>query len=98
MGSRYKYFRTVWNSRLKHKIKGLPNIKLFNDFRFTDDISYRIPLKYEYRPDLIALEFYGDPRLFWVIVYANGFNNSPQDFNTGRVIKIPRYERIISLI
>jgi len=98
MASRYKYWRDVYNSDIKHNQKGLPDIEPYSFFTFSDDKSYRIPLKYEYRPDLIALEFYGDPRLFWVIVYANGFNNSPQDFNTGRVIKIPRYERIISLI
>jgi len=98
MGSRYKYFRTVWNSRLKHKIKGLPNIKLFNDFRFTDDISYRIPLKYEYRPDLIAIEYYGDPKLFWILVYSNRFEHSPDDFEKNTLIRVPRYERIVSYI
>ena len=98
MASRYKYFRDVWNTDIKHKQKGLPDIDLYTFFTFNDNKSFRIPLKYEHIPDLIALEYYGDPRLFWVLVYANGFSNSPEDFNSGRVIKIPRYERIISLI
>lgn len=98
MGSRYKYFRNVWNDNIKHVQKGLPNTELYSFFNFNDDKSFRIPLKYEYRPDLIALNFYGDPRLFWILVYANSFDNSPEDFNAGRIIKIPRYERIVSLI
>ena len=98
MGSRYKYFRDVWNDDIKHNQKGLQDTQLYSFFTFSDDITYRIPLKYEYRPDLITLDYYGDPRLFWVLVYANGFDNSPQDFNAGRIIKVPRYERIVSLI
>jgi len=98
MASRYKHWRNIYNEDIKHTQKGMPDTELYSFFTFNDDKSFRIPLKYEYRPDLIALDFYGDPRLFWVIVYANGFNNSPQDFNSGKVIKIPRYERIVSLI
>lgn len=98
MGSRYKYFRDAWDEDIKHNRKGMPDIDLYSFFTFSDDKSYRIPLKYEYRPDLIALDFYGDPKLFWVLIYANGFNNSPEDFSSGRIIKIPRYERVASLI
>ena len=98
MGSRYKYFRNIWNEDIKHTQKGLPDVDVYTFFTFFDDKKFRIPIKFEYRPDLIALEFYGDPKLFWVLVYANGFNNSPQDFNSGKIIKIPRYERIAGLI
>jgi len=98
MGSRYRFFRTVWNDLIKHNQKGLANIQTNEFFSYADDIKYQIPLKYEYRPDLIALDFYGDPKLFWVLVYANNFGNSPQDFNSGRMINVPKYERIITVI
>jgi len=98
MGSRYKYFREVWNEELRHTHKGLPDVDLYTFFTFSDDKKYRIPLKYEYRPDLISLDFYGDPKLFWVLVYANKFYESPEDFVAGTVINIPRFERIAGLI
>jgi hypothetical protein len=98
MASRYKFFRTIWNDDIKHTQKGFPDIELYDYFNYNDDRNYRVPLKYEYRPDLISLDFYGDPKLYWVLVYANGFYNSPQDFNSGRIIKVPRYERVVSLI
>ena len=98
MGSRYKYFRNVWNEDIQHTQKGLPDAELYTFFTFNDDVKFQIPLKFEYRPDLITFDHYGDPKLFWVLVYANSFDNSPQDFNAGRIIKIPRFERVVSLI
>ena len=96
--TRYRYFNTVWNDEMQHTMKGFPTNDLFTTFNFSDDIRYRIPLKFQYRPDLIANQFYGDSRLFWVLVYANGFSNSPQDFETTTVIRVPRYERVIDVV
>ena len=87
MSSRYRYFRDVWNEDVQHTQKGFPDIDLYTYFNFSDDRLYKIPLKYEYRPDLIAMEFYQNPKLYWVLVYANGFNNSPQDFVVNSIIK-----------
>jgi hypothetical protein len=98
MGSRYKYFSDIKDAITKHTIKGFPNVDLYSMFRFQDDVNYKIPMQYKYRPDLIAHKFYGDPKLFWVIVYANRFSNTPQDFEVDTVIRIPRYERIIDII
>ena len=98
MGNRYKYFRDVKDTITQHTIKGFPDIDIYDKFRFQDDITYRIPLMYKYRPDLIANKFYGDPKLFWVLVYANRFNNSPQDFETDAIIRVPRHERIIDIV
>ncbi|MAH42122.1 hypothetical protein CL614_00080 [archaeon] len=97
MGSRYRYFRNVWNSDFKHYQKGLHDIDLFDFFRFDDDRSYRIPVEHEYRPDLISLRFYGDPKLYWVLIYCNRFDSSPEDFNAGRVIRVPRFERVVAI-
>jgi hypothetical protein len=98
MGSRYKYFRNVQDENKKHIIKGFPDVDLYSVFKFQDDIRYSIPLSYRYRPDLIANKFYGDPKLFWVLVYANQFYNSPEDFDVATVIRIPRYERVIDMV
>jgi hypothetical protein len=95
--SRYNNFEDVWDSNLRHTKKGWPKIDLNTYFSFNDNIAYEIPLEYQYRPDLIAMKFYKDPTLFWAIVYANNFYNSPEDFETGVVIQIPRYERVISM-
>jgi hypothetical protein len=47
---------------------------------------------------MIAFDFYGDASLFWVLVYANGFHNSPVDFVPNTNIKVPRFDRVMSTI
>ncbi len=98
--SRYKQFETVWNSSLVHNQKGFPKSNLTELFADpnNNDISYKIPLRWQYRPDLIANHFYKNPTLFFVLVYANNFRYCPEDFTTDTIIKVPRYERMISLL
>ena len=98
MDSRYKFFNTVWNSELQANFKGLPTEDLFSLFDNVNNTQYTIPKEFQYRPDLIANLFYGDPKLFWVLVYANHFNNSPEDFETGAIILIPSYQRVVELL
>lgn len=52
------------------------------------DIIHTVTLDENERPDLIALKFYGDARLYWVILGANGFREKSQ-VKKGLVIRIP---------
>lgn len=97
--SRYKFFDDVWNNNKLSYFKGLPTDGFFTLFTTTtDDILYTIPKQFEYRPDLIANTFYGSPKLYWILIYANGFNNSPEDFAEGVTIRIPSYKKVIDLL
>ncbi len=98
MDFRYKYFDTVWNADVQTDFKGLPNVDLFSIFNTESDIYYVIPKQYQYRPDLIANNFYGSAKLYWVLIYANGFNNSPEDFAEGVSIRVPSYRRVMELL
>lgn len=96
--SRYKFFDTIYNPYLVHTQKGFPTTNLQELFTFSDNLTYKIPLQFEYRPDLIAQKFYGDPKLSWIITYANGFYNSPEDYVKNSTIRIPRHERVIAIL
>ena len=96
--SRWKYFDTVWNSSLVHTQKGFAITNLTDLFSLGDNISYKISLNHQYRPDLIAAHFYQNPKLFFVLIYANNFRYGIQDFTVNTVIKVPRYERIVSIL
>jgi len=97
--SRYKFFDEIWNEERTSKFKGLPIDDFFTLFNSsTDDITYTIPKQFEYRPDLIANVFYGSPKLYWILIYANGFNNSPEDFEEGISIRVPSYKKVIDLL
>lgn len=43
----------------------------------------------EYRPDLVAYVYLGDPNKSWMITLLNNFNNGIQDYTLGRKIKVP---------
>lgn len=90
--TRYKFFvgKNKSESIIRSDIKDL--------LKTNKDILYKIPKSEEYRPDLIANKFYGDPRLFWVLVYANEFGNSPEDFIVDKTIRVPYHTRVMEII
>ena len=97
MPGRYSFFETVWNDEINHAQKGMMRTSIKEEFSFDDDILYTIPYRNKYRPDRIAAQFFGNPKLFWVLVYVNEINDSPAGFYEGRVIRIPRVERVLEL-
>jgi len=96
--SRYKFFEDVYNEDTKHTQKGFPKVILSELFSNDNDIIYTIPLEEVYRPDLITFRFYGNPKLYWILVYVNGISDSPEGFYEGRTIRVPQYERVIELV
>jgi len=57
-----------------------------------DDIAYIIDRTYAYRPDLLAYDLYGTPRLWWVFAQRNPdvIEDPIYDFAPGRVIQLPK--------
>lgn len=56
--------------------------------RSSSDILHIVEAGEEYRPDIIALNSYNDPRLAWVILSANGISDI-FDLTVGLEIRIP---------
>jgi hypothetical protein len=59
----------------------------------TDDAYWEIPLTYQYRPDMLAYDLYGDARLWWVFAQRNPnkIKDPIFDFTAGTQIYIPQY-------
>ena len=96
--SRYYFFPDVWNDDIQHTQKGFLVLDIINQLKEEDFISYEIPLSEQYRPDLITYKFYGSGKLYWILVYVNDINDSPQGFEVNRRIKIPNPSIIGTLI
>lgn len=97
--SRYsKFFETVYNADINHTQKGFLKDDVKQTLSFEDDLIYEIPLIYQYRPDRIAEKFYGNSKLYWILVYVNEIENSPEGFYTGRRIRIPKVQRVTEVI
>lgn len=89
-----KEFKTRYDSKVRLRlndnklvIRNLksPDLKANQSER---DIIHTITLDERERPDLVALNFYGDARLYWVILGANGLREKSQ-LKEGLVIRIP---------
>lgn len=94
MATRYKYFKTSVDPETGKVMKTIRTID-YNNWQNDDDISYKIPINHQYRPDKIAKYFYGDKSYKFVILWANKVKDSPQYFTTGKIIRIPNPQRIL---
>ena len=43
----------------------------------SDDLKFKLNLTYQYRPDLLAHDLYGDARLWWVFYQRNRARSGP---------------------
>ncbi len=62
-----------------------------------DDYDYQIQPQYNYRPDLLAFDLYGTPRLWWVFMQRNAdvLFDPIYDFKAGVIIKLPKRSLLV---
>jgi Base plate wedge protein 53 len=65
-----------------------------------DDVLFTINKTYQFRPDLLAYDLYGDAGLWWVFALRNpDYIEDPIfDMNIGRRIFLPKKTSILSVI
>ena len=85
-----KEFKTRYDSKVRLRLND--NKLVIRNLKSPDlkarDIIHTVTLDERERPDLVALNFYGDARLYWVILGANGLREKSQ-LKEGLVIRIP---------
>lgn len=61
-----------------------------------NDVEYTIDRIYAYRPDLLAYDLYGTPRLWWVFAQRNpdAIEDPIYDFQPGVTIQIPKLSNL----
>lgn len=66
----------------------------------TDDILFTINSTFEYRPDLLAFDLYGDASLWWVFYQRNPntLTAPPMDFEAGTVIYLPKLDTLKTVL
>ena len=60
--------------------------------KLADDVLYEIDKVYEYRPDMLAYDLYGDSKLWWVFAQRNPnvIKDPLFDFRAGVRIYVPK--------
>lgn len=66
----------------------------------SDDYEYVIQASYNYRPDLLAYDLYGNPKLWWVFAQRNAdiIFDPIYDFKAGTIIKLPKKSKLLSAL
>ena len=66
----------------------------------SDDILWIINVTYQYRPDLLAYDLYGDPTLWWVFYQRNPntLTAPPLDFAADTTIYLPKIATLQSAL
>jgi len=61
-----------------------------------DDVLYQIDSVYQYRPDILASDLYGDSSLWWVFAQRNPnvLKDPLMDFRAGVIIYIPKKDTL----
>jgi alpha-L-fucosidase len=64
--------------------------------KLQDDLMVEINQTYQYRPDLLAYDLYGDGALWWVFYQRNPntLTAPPLDFRTGTKIFLPQIDTL----
>jgi len=64
------------------------------------EVDYKIKESENGRPDLLATQLYGSPRLWWVFAIKNPdiIQDPLEDFKTGVVIKLPSPEIVKTIV
>lgn len=97
--SRLRFYDIIQSEKQKKYRFGMKDRTFINKLiGYANDRKWKIPPKWEYRPDLISNYFYGTSQLWWVLQEYNQFFRMPQDFYADRVIKIPDSNQVISLL
>ncbi len=68
--------------------------------KIPDDILFTINKTYQYRPDLLAFDLYGDSSLWWVFAIRNpnAIQDPVFDMRAGRKIYLPKKETLTSIL
>ena len=77
------------------------DVATFRDIpRDPSDVQYQIDNVYQYRPDLLANDLYGDSALWWVFAQRNPntIQDPIYDFRSGVVIYVPKKENITAAL
>jgi len=66
----------------------------------TDDLLFTINTTFQYRPDLLAFDLYGDSSLWWVFYQRNPntLQKPPLDFRAGTSIYLPKLSTLKTVL
>jgi hypothetical protein len=81
-----------WNKTSYTKLNALDILRIRPVPAASDDAQYTIETQYTHRPDLLAYDYYGNTKLWWVFAQRNMniIKDPVYDFVAGTTIYLPK--------
>lgn len=85
-----------WNKTNYTRLGALDTLRIRPVPAESDDAQYTIEAQYTHRPDLLAYDYYGSPKLWWVFAQRNMdiIKDPVFDMVAGTTIFLPKPENI----
>jgi hypothetical protein len=97
--SRLRSYPLVYDEQVGAVRFGMKDRRLINKIKKEVPFKWwKIPAKYEFRADLISLEHYGTPKLWWVITGVNEIFHPFKELSIDKYIKIPEPNTLRSVL
>ena len=90
MSSDYTKLSPYYTTPLKGSYLDIANFRQISGE--TDDVEFEVTSQYEFRPDLLAYDLYGDVNLWWVFSVRNKdkIKDPIYDLFAGQLIYLPK--------
>jgi hypothetical protein len=90
MSSIYSKLSPYYSTQITGSYLDIVNLR--NIPNQTDDVQYTLTSQYEFRPDLLAYDLYGDSNLWWVFSVRNKdlIKDPIYDMFAGQIIYLPK--------
>lgn len=94
----YSKTSPYYNTGVSGKYLDIANLPVMP--KYPDDVSFVINKTYQFRPDLLAFDLYGDADLWWVFALRNPntIEDPVFDMRVGRKIFLPKKDTIQSVL
>lgn len=97
--SRLRFYSIITDEKKNAARLGLRDKRFINRVKNVVDYKlWRIPSRYEFRPDMISYVHYGTPQLWWVVTQVNDVFHPAKELTANKLIKIPNQEQLFSLL
>lgn len=94
MANTYSKLSPYFNTPISGSYLDIANIQSIPENE--SDVEFTVTKQYEYRPDLLAYDLYGDARLWWVFSVRNKniIKDPIYDLVAGQKIQLPKASTI----
>lgn len=93
--SRYQGLRIFLDDNNNPVLESIYFLEVEDD---TDDVFVKVPMEFQFRPDLIADKVYGNELLYWIVAVASNMIDPIAETYIGMKLRLPSNRKILEIL